>query len=331
MLHRFLYLVCSRQGILVNNDCSLAGLRVCLIYAVLSLTGLVLLSGCGGGGGGGLPAIVSIDITDDFTAHPGDVVDFHVWGEQETSGWRWLYNEDLTWESSNPAVGTIDSLGEFTATGLGTTVVTGTYEDLPPDSATVTVVEPGPQPTADYYPLDIGYWWEYTGSEVEPGGVHLAQEITLTVSCLRQVVGINEVWYELRVQYSDPDQSPRYMYFQHNDQVDNQGLQELFIDDTTVYKLKAPVEVGTTWTDDQDPQHTFEIESVTDEVTVPAGTFENCVKVREEGVDEYGEYTVLTWFNDDVGVVKSQLWDYDPDTGEYFWTYQELTDYSVGG
>jgi len=136
LLRQLLYLITARQGILVNNHCSLAGLRACLIYAVLAITGLVLLSGCGGGGGGGgLPAIVSIDITDDFTAHPGDVVDFHALGEQETSGWRWLYNQDLTWESSDPLVGTIDSLGEFTATGLGTTVVTGTYEDLPPDFA----------------------------------------------------------------------------------------------------------------------------------------------------------------------------------------------------
>ncbi len=310
----------------MDNHCSLAGLWACLIYAVLSIAGLVLLSGCGGGGGGGLPAIVSINITDDFTAHPGDVVDFHVWGEQETSGWRWLYNEDLTWESSNPAVGTIDSLGEFTATGLGTTTVTGTYEALPPDTAEVTVVELGPQPTAPYHPLDLGYWWEYTGSEVHPGAVQPEQEITLIVTCLRQVVGAGEVWYELSTEFTGPDQT-RYMYFRH----DAEGLQELFSDDTTVYKLKAPILVGTAWGDDQDPQHIFEIESVTDEVTVPAGTFENCVKVREEGVDEYGEYFVFTWFKADVGVVKSQLWDYDPDTGEYFWTYQELTTYSAGG
>ncbi len=64
---------------------------------------------------------------------------------------------------------------------------------------------------------------------------------------------------------------------------------------------------------------------------MPAGTFENCVKVREDGVDQYGDYFVFTWFKDGVGVVKSKLWDYDPDTGEYFWTYQELTAYSVTG
>ncbi len=275
-----------------------------------------------------MPAIVSIDITDDFTAHPGDVVDFHALGEQETSGWRWLYNEDLIWESSNPLVGTIDSLGEFTATGLGTTEVTGTYEDLPPDFALVTVEPTGPQPTADYYPLDLGYWWEYTGSEVEPGGVRPQQEITLTVTCLRQVVGAGETWHELRVQYSDPQQTPRYMYFQH----DGEGLHELYADDSTLPKLKDPIQVGTYWEDPQDPQHTFEIESVTDTVDdVPAGPFENCVRVREEGVDQYGEYFVFTWFKAGVGVVKSKLWDYDPDTGEYFWTYQELVDYSVAG
>jgi len=275
-----------------------------------------------------LPAIVSIDITDDFTAHPGDVVDFHALGEQETSGWRWLYNEDLTWESSDPLVGTIDSLAEFTATGLGTTVVTGTYEDLAPDFAEVTVVELGPQPTADYYPLDLGYWWEYTGSEVEPGGIRPQQEITLTVTCLRQVVSIGEVWYELRVQYTDPGQSPRYMYFQHDDE----GLCELYADDSTVYKLKAPIEVGTQWDDPLDPQHTFEIESVTETVDVPAGVFEDCVKVHEHNVVQGGdEWDIFAWFKAGVGVVKSEYPEIDPDTGEEVWIYQELVAYSVGG
>jgi len=275
-----------------------------------------------------LPAIVSINITDDFTAHVGDVVDFYVWGEQEGGELRWLYNEDLTWESSDPLVGTIDSLGEFTATGLGTTVVTGTYEDLPPDSALVTVVELGPQPTADYYPLDLGYWWEYTGSEVGPDGVRPQQEITLTATCLRQVVGIGQVWYELRIQYSDPQQAPRYMYFQH----DGEGLRELYADDSTVYKLKAPVEVATQWDDPLDPQHSFEIESVTETVDVPAGVFEDCVKVREHNVAQGGdEWDIFTWFKAEVGVVKSEYPEIDPDTGEEVWIYQELVDYSVGG
>jgi len=299
------------------------------MFAVVAIAGLFLLGGCGGGGGGGLPAIVSIGITEDFTAHPGDVVDFHAWGVQEGGEWRWLYNEDLTWESSDPLVGTIDSLGEFTATGLGTTVVTGTYEDLPPDSATVTVEPIGLQPTAPCHPLGLGYWWEYTGSEVHPGAVQPEQEITLIVTCVRQIVGIGEVWYELSTEFTEPDQT-RYMYFRH----DAEGLCELFYDDSTVYKLKGPIDVGTQWQDALDPQHTFEIESVTDTVDVPAapaGGFENCVRVREDGVDELGEYTVFTWFKDGVGVVKSEYSEIDPDTGEEVWIYQELVDYSVGG
>jgi len=55
------------------------------------------------------------------------------------------------------------------------------------------------------------------------------------------------------------------------------------------------------------------------------------VKVREEGVDELGEYTVFTWFYEGVGVVRSEYSDIDPDTGEEVWIYQELVDYSVAG
>ncbi|MCK4324136.1 MAG: hypothetical protein KAW89_06360, partial [Armatimonadetes bacterium] len=254
-------------------------------------------------------------------------------GEQETSGWRWLYNQDLTWESSDPLVGTIDSLGEFAATGLGTTEVTGTYEDLPPDSALVTVVELGPQPTADYYPLDLGYWWEYTGSEVEPGGIRPQQEITLTVTCLRQVVATDEVWYELRVQFTDPQQAPRYMYFQHDDE----GLRELYADDSTDYKLVAPIEAGQDWqwVDSVGTQHYCVIESITETVDVPAapaGGFEDCVKVHEHNVLQDGdEWDIFTWFKAGVGVVKSEYSEEDPDTGEEVWIYQELVDYWAGG
>ena len=316
----------------MNDHCSLAGLRACLIYTVIAIAGLVLLSGCGGGGGGGgLPAIISIIITDEFTAHVGDVIDFRVWGVQEGGEQRLLYNQDLTWESSDLQVGTIDSLGEFTATGLGTTEVTGTYEDLPPASALVTVEETGPQPTAVYYPLGIGYSWQYTGSEVEPGGVRPQQEITLTVTCLRQVVAIEEVWYELRVQFTDPDKSPRYMYFQHDDA----GLHELYADNSTMYKLKALVQVGTQWFDDQAPEHYFVIESDTETVDVPAapvGGFENCVRVREHNVTQGGDdWDIFAWFRAGVGVVKSEYFEIDPDTGEEVPIYQELVDYSVGG
>lgn len=178
----------------MSTHYSLGSMYARLIISLIAVIVLCTLTGCGGNSNG-LPKIVGIVISpDDFTAHIGDVIEFRAWGEQETSGWRLLYNEDLTWESSDPQVGTIDELGELTLNDLSTVQVTGTYGDLPPDSTDVTVVETGPQPTADYYPLGLGYWWEYTGSEVEPGGVRPQQEITLTVTCLRQVVAIEKVW-----------------------------------------------------------------------------------------------------------------------------------------
>ncbi len=241
---------------------------------------------------------------------------------------RLLYNQDLTWESSDPLVGTIDNLGEFTATGVGSTVITGTYEALLPESALVTVELTGPQPTAVYYPLGIGYWWQYTGSEVEPGGVRPQQEITLTVTCLRQIVAIDEVWYELRVQFTDPQRAPRYMYFQHDDE----GLHELYADNSTLPKLMDPVQPGTQWFDEQAPEHFFVIESDTETEDVPAGVFEDCVKVREHNVTQGGDdWDIFAWFKTGVGVVKSEYFEIDPDTGEEVPIYQELVDYSVGG
>lgn len=92
------------------------------------------------------------------------------------------------------------------------------------------------------------------------------------------------------------------------------------------------IQVGTQWDDPLDAQHYFVIESVSETVDVPAGTFDNCVRVCEHNVAQGGdEWDISAWLKAGVGVVKSNYPEIDPDTGDEVWVYQELMDYSVGG
>jgi len=283
-------------------------------------------AGCGGGEGA--TAIMWLSITPgDFAAQIGDVIRFYGFGESKSGDSR-LVTEAIGWESSNTGVGVIDEFGEFTATGLGDTRVIATCGELPAQTTQVTVVAAGLQPTAPYYPMALGYWWEYSGSPVSPRGVRPQQDVTLTTICNRQVVAVGETWYELRVFGTDPQEPPSYMYLQHN----NQGLQEIFSDDSTIYRLRAPIAPGEQWVDPVDPEHYFVIESVSETVTVFAGTYQNCVKVREHNITEDGEeWDILTWFGPNVGPVKSGYYVFDEPSQEQVWVGQELLRYDLGG
>ncbi len=280
------------------------------------------------GGDGSLPPIIWLSILPhDFAAHIGDVVGFEAYGEQQDGSYRTI-TLDVEWESSNSGVGDINGLGDFTAAELGVTEVVATCGNLPFQTTEVTVIARGPEPAADYYPLGLSYWWQYTGSAVEPAGVQPRQDITLTVSCLRQVVALGETWYELRVAYTDPQVPPRYMYLQHYED----GLHELFLDNSTIDKLRTPIAVGNQWwPDPQEPGHYFVIEPVTEPVEVPAGIFADYVRVREHVVlANEDEFDRITWYVAGIGPVRSGYYDIDPDTQEEVWIGQDLVQYDLG-
>jgi hypothetical protein len=79
------------------------------------------------------------------------------------------------------------------------------------------------------------------------------------------------------------------------------------------YELKYPVTEGTTWdltakVGDVKVPVNLTIESVTDTVTVPAGTFKNCVKVKTAGEEKgRASVTAYEWYAPQVGVVKSMV------------------------
>jgi hypothetical protein len=81
-----------------------------------------------------------------------------------------------------------------------------------------------------------------------------------------------------------------------------------------VYELHAPVAEGTTWDiqtrlGEDELTVNLTIESVNDEITVPAGSFKDCVKVRHKGGSQKEGAGVsleaYEWYAPKVGLVKS--------------------------
>ncbi len=299
------------------------------VLAMIALPVLLclLVGGCGGGGGG-LPAIVSLSITpDDFSARNGDVIQFYAFGEQEDGGSRQVTHQ-VSWQTSDPSVATINSDGKFTAVGPGQVEVSATYNTVDPASTQVTVSAPGSQPAAQYYPLGLHYWWQYTGTPVTPFGVTpQGNEPTLTISIPRQVVIEGQVWYELQVKGTDPQEPPNYMYLRH----DEEGLAEDVGTGQPIYPLLPPVQTGHRWIDPDDPEHYFIIEATDETVTVPAGTYTDCVKVREHRITlAQIEYDLFTWFAPDVGPIVTRYPETDPDSGQTTWIEQRLLQVQLG-
>jgi hypothetical protein len=138
---------------------------------------------------------------------------------------------------------------------------------------------------ADYFPLDAGMAWTFrfrasTGASGELVTTNLAPRKILGVMAVGQR---NTGGTKSFTEYYAADQDGiRYVARETPD-----GL-EPHMDDHS-YVVKYPIQVGTSW---REVDRTLDgtvffaktmIESVSDKVTVPAGTFSGCVRVRETG------------------------------------------------
>jgi hypothetical protein len=73
------------------------------------------------------------------------------------------------------------------------------------------------------------------------------------------------------------------------------------------YRLKSPVVAGATWGMPSDPSRTFRITKVGEGVTVPAGTFSDCVVVEDTVKTSGQPDDVLTsWLAKGVGPVREE-------------------------
>lgn len=292
-------------------------------YVNVLLIGLAaaLLGGCGSGGGG--PQIRELSIYPPmFTARPGDVVALAATATY-ADGRQAEVTTQVTWRTSSPAIATVSSRGVLTMQGVGHVEVTASRGNVVSPPLVVTV-EASPQlPTAPYLPLGLNYYWEYTGTEVSSRQVRPSVlPITLIQSVPRQVVRDGSVWWELQIKGSDPLEPPSYLHVRH----DPQGLMR---SRTTGYEplklLDASLALGAQWVDPSDPHRSYQIESISDRVEVPAGTYDDCVRVAELDTAFSPPSWIIVWFKAGVGIVKEQVYE-----GETLISEQKLVRVQLG-
>jgi hypothetical protein len=170
------------------------------------------------------------------------------------------------------------------------------------------------EPAENYYPLKEGMTWVYQVFSNKPG----AQKITITTLAPREIQGRTvtprkwEVEGGVKYYFIAKDDAGVYRYAE---QKGDAGAPRIIT--PKVYYLKNPVEVGTTWDSttkmgDADLKAKISVESIRDQVQVPAGTYANCIKLKHEGrvAPKEGNpaplsLTAYEWYAPGVGLVKS--------------------------
>jgi hypothetical protein len=142
-----------------------------------------------------------------------------------------------------------------------------------------------PTKATQYFPLKPAMSWTFRFS----GSTGTAGELTTTNQAPRRVFGFNTV----PQQNTGGDKSYTEFYaddgmgIRHVAIDEGEGLQSRLGDHS--YVIKLPIGVGTNW---HEIDRTFDgtvfdaatkIESISDKVSVPAGTFSDCVRIRSTG------------------------------------------------
>ncbi|HVB79489.1 MAG TPA: hypothetical protein VNE82_05990 [Candidatus Binataceae bacterium] len=139
---------------------------------------------------------------------------------------------------------------------------------------------------ARYFPLEPGMAWTFrfigsTGATGEMTTVNQAprQVFGFTAVPQRNMGGNNKTYTEF---YADDGQGIRHIAID-----ESEGLRSRLSDHS--YVIKLPISVGTTWReidrsfDGTLYDATTKIESVNDKITVPAGTFSGCLRIKSTG------------------------------------------------
>ena len=189
-----------------------------------------------------------------------------------------------------------------------------------------------------YFPLQKGLSWTYKVTTEYPDESH-ENELTITSLGKRS---FDDKTYFIRRTSSGID-----YYINHDEQgVYREGLRTMVklkpsLDSEKRYILKFPLEIGTNWDEISRPMvllrispirekireghynvpMSYRIASLSSTVTVPAGSFENCIKVIAEGIlgiytdAMHGErevpITTEEWYAPGVGLVKQVRYELD--------------------
>ncbi len=161
-----------------------------------------------------------------------------------------------------------------------------------------------------YFPLKAGMRWEYTVTSTQGQ----TQKLVITNLAPREVNGVKvtprkwelggSTFFELMKQ----DSSGVYRYAE---QV-SETAPPILVTPIECH-LKFPIAQGDSWdmvtkVANSTLSVNLTIESVSDEVRVPAGTFKDCLKIKQVGENKAGTAVIgYEWYAPKVGIVKSMV------------------------
>jgi len=168
----------------------------------------------------------------------------------------------------------------------------------------------GDELSASYFPLKAGMRWEYTVTSTQGP----TQKLLITNLAPREVSGAkvtprkSEMGGETVIEFMKQDDTGVYRYAEQR----GENAPPNLITPMECH-LKFPITAGDTWNmatkvGNSTVNLTLTIDSVAAEVKVPAGTFKECVKIKQVSQDG-ADPAVLgyEWYAPKVGVVKSMV------------------------
>jgi hypothetical protein len=171
----------------------------------------------------------------------------------------------------------------------------------------------GGEPASKYYPLKPDLTWTYKVSS-DKGPDH---KIVVTNLPAKEVNGVTvtprkwDTGGMVKYYLMAADNMGIYRYGEQQDE-----KAEPVPTKPKVYSLKDPVSTGTTWDintklGEDDLTVNLTVESTSEAVTVPAGTYKDCVKIKHKGASQKEgagiSLEAFEWYAPEVGLVKSMV------------------------
>jgi hypothetical protein len=166
----------------------------------------------------------------------------------------------------------------------------------------------GDELSESYFPLQEGRRWEY--NVVSDQGA--TKKLLITNQAAREVNGVKvtprkwELGGSTFIEFMKQDETGVYRYAEQK----GESAPPSLITPMECH-LKFPIAEGSSWNmaakvGNSSVNLSLTIESLSDAVKVPAGTFKDCVKVKQVGENDAGTSVMgYEWYAPKVGVVKS--------------------------
>jgi hypothetical protein len=148
---------------------------------------------------------------------------------------------------------------------------------------------------SDFFPLALGYTWEYEGEGNEYASFN--RKVVFSNNNLHQIREDNGGTASASVYKVSPAEVTR-VFFQGEAYGEENYLNSELKENLAI--LKTPLKVGTKW---KEPNGTREIVSINETVSTPAGTYNECIKVKISSENS----TMNEYFKDGIGMVKREF------------------------